>query len=87
MKLTISGKQMNVRQSLRELTEKKFAKFDRFFRDDAEGSVVFSCRHDLKYIEVTVLSGGTIFRSEVGDETFENAVDRAVDALYAQIRK
>ncbi len=87
MKMTISGKQMNVRPSLRELAEKKFSKLDRFFRDDAEGSIVFSCRHDLKYIEVTVLSGGTIFRSEVGDETFENSVDRAMEALYAQIRK
>jgi ribosome-associated translation inhibitor RaiA len=36
MKMTISGKQMTVRPSLKELTEKKLARFDRFFGDEAE---------------------------------------------------
>ena len=31
MKITVSGKQMTVRPSLKELTEKKLAKFDRFY--------------------------------------------------------
>ncbi len=87
MKITISGKQMNVRQSLKELTEKKLAKFDRFFGDDAEASVVYSCRHDLQYIEITIQYGGTFFRSEEGAESFQNAIDEAVESLERQIRK
>ena len=87
MKFTISGKQMTVRPSLKELTEKKLAKFDRFFGDDAEAFIVYSCRHDLQYIEITVLYGGTIFRSEEGAETFQNAIDEAVESLERQIRK
>lgn len=87
MKITISGKQMNVRQSLKELTEKKLAKFNRFFGDDAEASVVYSCRHDLQYIEITIQYGGTFFRSEEGAESFQNAIDEAVESLERQIRK
>ena len=87
MKITISGKQMTVRPSLKELTEKKLAKFDRFFGNDAEALVVYSCRHDLQYIEITVLYGGTIFRSEEGRDTFQNAIDGAVESLERQIRK
>ena len=87
MKMTISGKQMTVRPSLKELTEKKLAKFDRFFGDDAEAFVVYSCRHDLQYIEITILYDGTYFRSEEGAESFQNAIDEAIESLERQIRK
>ena len=33
------------------------------------------------------VSAGTIFRSEVEDETFRNALDRAIYAIERQIRK
>ena len=87
MKFTISGKQMTVRPSLKEMTEKKFAKFNRFFDDDTEAVVVYSCRHDLQYIEITIHYAGTIFRSEEGADTFQNAIDEAVESLERQIRK
>ena len=87
MKMTISGKQLTVRPSLKELIEKKLARFDRFFGDDAEADVCFSCRHDLQYVEITIYYGGTIFRCEEGAETFQNAIDEALDSLERQIRK
>ena len=87
MKITMSGKQMTVRSSLKELAEKKLARFDRFFGEDAEASVSFSCRHDLQYVEVTIYYGGTIFRCEEGADTFQTAIDEALEALERQIRK
>ena len=87
MKITISGKQMTVRPSLKELTEKKLAKFDRFFDEGTEAIVVYSCRHDLQYIEITIRQSGTIFRAEEGADTFQNAIDEAVESLERQIRK
>lgn len=87
MKLTVSGKQMTVRPSLRDLTEKKLSKFDRFFGDDGEAAVCFSCRHDLQYVEITIYYGGTIFRCEEGADTFQSAIDEAVESLERQIRK
>ena len=87
MKITMSGKQMTVRSSLKELTEKKLARFDRFFGEDAEAAVVFSCRHSLQYVEITIYYGGTIFRCEEGADTFQNAIDEALEALERQFRK
>ncbi|MBE6581412.1 MAG: ribosome-associated translation inhibitor RaiA [Ruminococcaceae bacterium] len=87
MKITMSGKQMSVRSSLKELTEKKLARFDRFFGEDAEAAVVFSCRHGLQYVEITIYYGGTIFRCEEGADTFQTAIDEALEALERQIRK
>ena len=87
MKITISGKQMTVRPSLKDLTEKKLSKFDRFFGEDTEVIVVYSCRHDLQYIEITIRYNGTIFRAEEGADTFQSAIDEAVESLERQIRK
>ena len=87
MKITISGKQMTVRPSLKELSEKKLARFERFFGAEAEVDVCYSCRHDLQYVEITIYYGGTIFRAEQGAETFQNAIDEALEALERQIRK
>ena len=87
MKITITGRQMNVRDSLKELTYDKLARFDKFFDDETEVIVSYSCRHGAQTVEITVSAAGTMFRSEEGDDTFQNAIDRAVDTLERQIRK
>ena len=87
MKMTISARQMTLRDSLKDLAEKKLAKYDRFFAEEAEAQVTFSCRHDLETVEITILSNGTIFRAKEGADTFRTALDSAMDALDRQIRR
>ena len=87
MKMTISGRQMSVRSSLRELIETKLSKFERFFGDDAEAYVTCSHKNNKPTVEVTIIYEGTVFRSEETGSSFPNAVTRAVDALERQIRK
>ena len=40
-----------------------------------------------KMYEITINAAGTLFRSEVEDETFRNALDHALYAIERQIRK
>ena len=87
MKITAIGRQLSVRDSMRELAEKKLSKFDRFFGEDAEAVVKFSVVRDLERVEVTILYNGMFFRSEEENSTFANALDCAVEALERQIRK
>ena len=87
MKIIMTGRQMNVYESTKEMAEKKLAKFDKFFDENAEMTVTFSRRHGLEMVEITIRTGGLLFRSEDGAETFANAVDSAVEALERQIRK
>ena len=87
MKITIYGKQMSVRDSLKEAVEKKLSKFDRFFGEDTEAFVTCKVRKGVKIIEITVNYGGTTFRCEEENETFITALDRAVEGLERQIRK
>ena len=46
MKVTIVGRQMTVRDSLKDMVETKLAKFDKFFGGNAEATVTFSCKRD-----------------------------------------
>ena len=87
MKIIMTGRQMNVYESTKEMAEKKLAKFDKFFDENAEMTVSFSRRHDKEMVEITIRAGGLLFRSEDGADTFANAIDSAVDALERQIRK
>ena len=87
MKITVYGKQMSVRDSLKDAVEKKLMKFDKFFGDDAEAFVTCKVRKGVKIIEITVNYGGATFRCEEENETFISALDRAIEGLERQIRK
>ena len=87
MKITIYGKQMSVRESLKSLVERKLHKFDKFFGEDTEAFVTCKVRKGVKIIEITVNYGGTTFRSEEESDTFITALDRATESLERQIRK
>ena len=87
MKITVYGKQLTVRESLKALIEKKLLKFDKFFGADTEADVTCKARKGVKIIEITIVYGGATFRSEEESDTFITALDRAVEGLERQIRK
>ena len=87
MKITVYGRQMSVRDSLKDAIEKKLSKFDKFFGEDTEAFVTCKVRKGVKIIEITVNYGGATFRSEEENETFISALDRAIEGLERQIRK
>ena len=87
MKITFVGRQMSVRDSLKSMVEKKLAKFDRFFHEDAEATVKFGYVRDLDRLEITISADGTLYRSEKEASTFEIALDECMDAIERQMRK
>ena len=87
MKVTIVGRQMNVWDEMKLIIENKMDKLAKYFNDECSATVTLSSKHNKKCLEITIVSAGTIFRSEMQDETFRNALDRAVTAIERQIRK
>lgn len=87
MKITVVGRQLTVRQSMKELIEKKLGKLDKFFDKEIEATVTLSCKRTLKNLEVTISAQNTLFRSENEAETFETALDLCIDAIVGQIRR
>ncbi len=87
MKVTIVGRQMNVWDEMKLIIENKMDKLAKYFNDECTATVTLSSKHNKKCLEITIVSAGTIFRSEMQDETFRNSLDRAVAAIERQIRK
>ena len=87
MKITVVGRQMSVPEDLRAIAEKKLAKLDRYFAGEESATVTFSKKRSRENIEITIAAQNTIFRCETDDETFRNALDRAVETIDRQIRK
>lgn len=87
MKIVCSGRQMSVRDNLKEMAEKKLSVLNKYFSDDVTANVTFKVRRDVEIIEVTIQMRNTLFRSEEGADTFRTALDKAVDTLERQIRR
>lgn len=87
MKITVIGRQMNVYDEMKELVEKKLAKFDKYFGGSGEATVTLSCKHNEKNLEITISAANTLFRSEIGAESFRDALDSAIAAIEGQIRR
>ena len=78
---------MNVYEDMKLLIQKKVTKLDKFFSGEGDATVTLSCKHNEKTIEITISAVGTLFRSEVGAESFRDALDAAINNIERQIRK
>ena len=87
MIMNYAGKNMEVTNALREVTEKKLSKLDKYFQKDIEGNVTFSTQKNRKIIEVTINLPGTIIRAEESSDDMYASIDKAIDILERQIRK
>jgi len=87
MKVNIIGRQMNVWSEMRETIDAKLKKLDKYFSDECTATVTLSSKPSYKRLEITIAASGILFRSEVEDETFRNALDKAIYSIERQIRK
>lgn len=78
---------MNVYNEMKELIEKKLSKFDKYFNGEADATVTLSCKHNLKYLELTISAANTLFRSEIGADSFRDALDASIETIEGQIRR
>ncbi|MCQ2439840.1 MAG: ribosome-associated translation inhibitor RaiA [Oscillospiraceae bacterium] len=87
MKINFMDKKMETTQELRDYAAKKVSKLDRLFRQESEGSVVFSRERGRYTAEVTVSNSRMIYRaSETTGDLFAS-VDACVASIERQIRK
>ncbi|MGF7059810.1 ribosome hibernation-promoting factor, HPF/YfiA family [Brassicibacter mesophilus] len=87
MKFTISGKNMEVTDALKDVTEKKLSKLDKYFVENVPVDATLSVEKNRQIIEVTIPFSGAILRAEEATEDMYNSIDNVVDVLERQIRK
>lgn len=87
MKITVTGRRVNLRDNFKELATRKLSRFDRVFDEDAQANVVVTLERNRQTVEITIKSRGMIYRAEATDFEMNDALDQVISALGRQIRK
>lgn len=89
MRISISGKNINISEALTKRVEKKVGKLSRFFGDDVEAQVRLTVSKLRNICEVTIpIPGGGILRAEESaDNNMFSAIDEVCEKLERQVRR
>ena len=87
MKFTFAEKKIDLPKKVHAYAEKKVGKLDRYFKKDAEASMVFSVEKDRNKVELTIHSGSTVLRVSESTSDMFASIDAAVTAMERQLRK
>ena len=87
MRITITGKNMEITDSLRSAVEDRLSKLDRFFAKDTEVHVTLSVEKERKKIEVTIPVRGNIIRSEQESNDMYVSIDLVEEVIERQLKK
>lgn len=87
MKTICSGRKVTLKPTFEERVEKRLAKLDRFFDDEAEATVTVTVEKNYQKVEITVRDVRFVARAERSAEQMEEAFDAAADVLTNNIIK
>jgi len=87
MKITITGRKVEITQGLRDSIMKKLKKLDKFFNDNAIAQVTLSVQKERQTVELTIFNKGMFYRGEDTSSDMYSSVDRVCDIIDRQIRK
>ncbi len=79
MTINITGRKTTIKDSFREEAEREMARFDRLFDDDASAHITVSNEGGRETVEITIRSGGMIFRAEKTTEDRRQSLARLFD--------
>ena len=87
MKITISGRNVELTDGLRAAVEEKLGKLDKYFTDEATANVTLSVSKDRQKIEVTIPVKGHIIRSEQVSNDMYVSIDLVEEVIERQIKR
>ena len=87
MRITITGKNMEVSDYLKSVIDKKLGKLDRYFKPDTDVQVTLSVQRNHHIVEVTIPFDGVVIRAEESTGDMYASVDNVIDKLEKQIRR
>ena len=88
MKITISGKQMELTDGIKDTINEKLGRLDFYLHEETEVRVTVRAKKSRQTIEVTIIPiSGPIIRAEDSEENLYAAIDVVYDKLNKQLRK
>jgi len=87
MRISITGKNIDVSDYLNNLIEKKVSKLDKYFSDDTTANVTLAVEKNRHIVEVTIPYSGGIIRGEETSGDMYASIDNVLEKLEKQIVK
>lgn len=87
MKITISGKNIDVTEGLKAAVNEKLGKLEKYFTSDTNVIVTLSVEKERQKIEVTIPVKGNIIRSEQVSNDMYVSIDLVEEVIERQLRK
>lgn len=87
MRFTISGKNIEITEGLRNAVKEKLGKLERYFTPETEVIVTMSVEKERQKIEVTIPVKGNIIRSEQVSNDMYVSIDLVEEIIERQLKK
>lgn len=87
MRITISGKNIDVTQGLKDAVYDKLEKLDKYFTPETEANVTLSVEKNRQKIEVTIPIKGSVIRAEEVSDDMYVSIDLVQEIIERQMRK
>ncbi len=88
MKITISGKQIDLTDAIKDTVHEKLDRLEHYLTENCEIKVTVKAKKNRQTVEVTIIPvNGPIIRAEDSEEDLYSAIDVVYDKLKRQLRK
>ena len=87
MRITITGRNIELTDGLKAAVEEKLGKLEKYFTPDTEVLVTLSVEKERKKIEVTIPVKGNIIRSEQVSNDMYVSIDLVEEVIERQLKK
>lgn len=87
MRITISGRNIELTQGLKNAVEERLGKLEKYFKPDTDVYVTMSVEKERQKIEVTIPTKGHIIRSEQESGDMYISIDLVQEAIEKQLLK
>ncbi len=87
MKTTITGKNIELTQGLKDAVEERFKKLDKYFNKDTEAIITLDVEKGRQKIEVTIPMKGSYLRAEEVTSDMYASIEAVTNTLEAQLKK
>lgn len=90
MKITITGKELQATEAIKDYVEKKVQRIEKYFANDLETmevNVTIKAEKNVQIAEMYVAVRGENFKAVTEDKDLYASIDKDIDILEGQIRK
>lgn len=87
MRITLTGKNIEITNGIKTAVEKKMQKLEKYFHENTTVNVTLSVQKNRQFIEVTIPFAGAVLRAEEHSIDLYESIDNVVEVIIRQIRK